>query len=170
MSSQGILIACCCCCCLLLLLLAIKTQTRTELGPSLVWIVWMFALEITVEERSLALPMCFHRRDDRAQTRLKKWLVFTSKWTIVWHHGMVHALLITHLPSFNSPIAIKEQRPSLETPTRHTGNRPELSGGSSRKQPKNRPFLDTKLAVEGARRLKMQRNLFVVMRVCSRSF
>ena len=30
-----------------------------------------------------------------------------------------------------------------------------------------RPFWDTKSAVERARRLKTQRNLFVVMRVCS---
>ena len=29
------------------------------------------------------------------------------------------------------------------------------------------PFLDTKSAVERARRLKTQRNLFVVMRICS---
>ena len=29
------------------------------------------------------------------------------------------------------------------------------------------PFLDTKSAVKRARRLNMQRNLFVVMRICS---
>ena len=33
--------------------------------------------------------------------------------------------------------------------------------------PKTAIFLDTKSAVERARRLKMQRNLFVVMRICS---
>ena len=47
----------------------------------------------------------------------RKRLIFTSKWTTVWHHGMVHALLNTHLPSFNSPIATEEQRASLQTPT-----------------------------------------------------
>ena len=35
------------------------------------------------------------------------------------------------------------------------------------KTAQKRPFLDTKLAVERARRLKTQRNLFVVMRICS---
>ena len=87
-----------------------------------------------------------------------------------WHHGVVHALLNTHLPSFDSPIALKEQRPSSETPAWRSGDRPELSGRSSSKQPKTaqkRPFLDTKSSVERARRLEMQRNLFVVMRLCS---
>ena len=35
------------------------------------------------------------------------------------------------------------------------------------KTAQKRPFLDTKSAVERARRLKMQRNLVVVMRLCS---
>ena len=35
------------------------------------------------------------------------------------------------------------------------------------KTAQKRPFFDPKSAVERARRLKMQRNLFVVMRVCS---
>ena len=41
---------------------------------------------------------------------------------------VVHALLNTHLPSFDSPIAMKEQRPSPETPAWRSGDRPELSG------------------------------------------
>ena len=49
--------------------------------------------------------------------RAQKWLIFTSKWTTVWHHGMVHALLNTHLPSFHSPIAMEEQQRSLQSPT-----------------------------------------------------
>ena len=81
----------------------------------------------------------------------------------MWHHGMVHALLNTHLPSLDSPIAMEEQQPSLETGIRHTGDRPKFSARSSWKQPQKRPFLDTKSAVE----LKMARNLFVVMRACS---
>ena len=79
---------------------------------------------------------------------------------------MVHALLNTYLPFFDSPNAIKEQRPSLETPAWGSGDRPEISGRSSSKQPKTaqkRPFLDTKSAVERARWLKTQQNLFVVM-------
>ena len=43
--------------------------------------------------------------------------IFTSKWTTVWHHGMVRAILNTHLPSFDSPIAMEEGWPSLQTPT-----------------------------------------------------
>ena len=95
---------------------------------------------------------------------------FHLKWTTAWHHGVVHALLNTHLPSFDSPIAMKEQRPSSETAARRSGDRPELPGRLSLKQPKTaqkRPFLDTKSAVERATRLETQRNLFVVMRLGS---
>ena len=46
-----------------------------------------------------------------------KRLIFTSKWITVWHHGMVEALLNTHLPSFESPISMEEERPSLPTRT-----------------------------------------------------
>ena len=98
-----------------------------------------------------------------------KRLVFTSKWTTAWHHSVVHALLNTHLPSFDCLIAMKEQRPSSETPAWRSGDRPELSGRSSRKQSKTaqrRPFLDTKLAVEQARPLKTQQHLLVAMHVC----
>ena len=47
----------------------------------------------------------------------EKRLIFTSKRTTAWHHGVVDALLNTHLQSFDSPIAMEEERPSLETPT-----------------------------------------------------
>ena len=50
--------ACCCCCCLLLLLLS-----RLELELSWV-LVLCNALEITVDERPLALDMCLHGQDD----------------------------------------------------------------------------------------------------------
>ena len=88
----------------------------------------------------------------------------------MWHHSVVHALLNTHLPSFDSPIAMKEQQPLSETPAWRTGDCPELSGRSSSKSSKTahkRPFLDTKSAVERAKRLEMQQNLFVVMRLSS---
>ena len=75
------------------------------------------ALEMTVGERPRALEMCLHSQDHCPETRLKKRLIFNSKWTTVWHHGMVHARFNTHWPSFDSPIAMKEQRPLLETPT-----------------------------------------------------
>ena len=69
-------------------------------------------------------------------------LIYTAKWTTAWHHGMVHGLLNTHLPSFDGQIAIKEQWPvtSLETRTRHTADCPELSRRLSLEQPKNGHF------------------------------
>ena len=85
----------------------------------------------------------------------------------MWHHGMVHATLNKHLPSFDSPIAMEEQRPSLETPTWRSGDRPKLQEQSFRKLPQNGLFLDTKSAIERARRLETARNLFAVMRFCS---
>ena len=57
----------------------------------------------------------------------QKRLIFTSNWTTAWHHSMVHAILNTHLPSFDSPLAMKEQRPSLQTPTWHNDDRLEIS-------------------------------------------
>ena len=63
--------ACCYCCLLLLLLLLLLS--RLELGPS--WVLVLHnALEITVEERLLALEMRLHGRDDRPETRLKNGL------------------------------------------------------------------------------------------------
>ena len=65
---------------------------------------------------------------------------------------------------------MNQQRPSSETPAWRSGDRLELSGRSSRRQSKTaqkRPFLDTKSAVEPARRLETQRNVFVVMRLGS---
>ena len=94
------------------------------------------AWEITVEERPLALEMCLNGYGDCPENTAGKRLIFTSKWTTAWHHGVVHALLNTHLPSFDSPIAMKEQRPSSETPAWRSGDRPK----NSKKQPKNGHF------------------------------
>ena len=43
---------------------------KTQLGPSWV-LVLRNALEITVEERPLALQMCLHAKDDGPEKRLK---------------------------------------------------------------------------------------------------
>ena len=43
-------------------------------------------------------------------------LIFTSKLTTTWHHGVRDASLNTHLRSFDSPIALEQEWPSLETP------------------------------------------------------
>ena len=60
----------------------------------------------------------------------KKRLVFTSKSPGPWHHGMAHALFPTHLHFFDGPIAMEEQRRSLEAPTRQTNDCLEFSGRS----------------------------------------
>ena len=173
-----------CCCCLLLLLKRVahpwplkggvkprqgKPGSRLQLGPSWV-LVLRNAWEITVEERSLALEMCLHGYGDCPETRLENGSFSPQngppRGTTAWYTPYWR----THLPSFDSPIAMKDQRPSSETPAWRSGDRPELSGQSSRKQPKTaqkRPFLDTKLAIERARRLETAQNLFVVMRICS---
>ena len=70
----------------------------------------------------------------------QKWLVFTSKSPTPWHHGMAHALFPTHLHSFDGPIAMEEQRPSLETPVRQINDRLEFSRRSSCKKLKNGHF------------------------------
>ena len=59
--------------CLLVLLKCVAyswTLSRLELGPSWV-LVLRNALEITVEERPLALEMCLRGQDDRHETQLK---------------------------------------------------------------------------------------------------
>ena len=54
--------------------------------------------------------------------------MFTSKWTTVWQHGIIHALLNTYLPSCASPTAMQDGRPSLQTGTSHNGDHTEFSG------------------------------------------
>ena len=51
----------------------VKTLSRLELGLSWV-LVLRNALEITVEEKPLALEMCLHGYDDCRETRLKNGL------------------------------------------------------------------------------------------------
>ena len=48
---------------------------------------------------------------------VEKQLIFTSKWTTAWHHGVIDVSLNIHLQSFHSPIIVEEERPSLETHT-----------------------------------------------------
>ena len=122
--------ACCCCCLLLLKRVAhpwplkggVKprqgkpSSVRLELGPSWV-LVLRNALQFTVEEGPPTLQICLHGQDNRPENTAQKRLIFTSRWTTMWQHGMIHAVLNTHLPSFDSPIAMEEQRPSLQTRT-----------------------------------------------------
>ena len=60
----------------------------------------------------------------------QKRLVFTFNSPTTWHHGMAHALFPTHLHSFDGPIAVEEQRPSLEN-LRGMPTIVEFSGRSS---------------------------------------
>ena len=62
----------CCCLLLLLLLLLAKTCSSSRLELGLSWVlVLLNALEITVEERALALETCLDGQDDCLETRLK---------------------------------------------------------------------------------------------------
>ena len=45
-----------------------------------------------MEGKRLALEMVLHIQDDRPGKKLKKRLIFTSKWTTAWHHGAGHAV------------------------------------------------------------------------------
>ena len=44
-------------------------------------------------------------------------LLFTSKWSTAWHHGVKETSLNTPLQLVHCQIAVQEERPSLETPT-----------------------------------------------------
>ena len=66
------------------------------------------AMEITVEEKLPPFEMCLHGKDDRLGKRLKKNSFSPQTSTTVWHHGMVHAVLNTHLPFFDGPITMEE--------------------------------------------------------------
>ena len=48
---------------------------------------------------------------------VEKQLFFTSKLTSAWHRGVRNASLNTNLQSFDGPMALKGERPSLETAT-----------------------------------------------------
>ena len=71
---------------------------------------------------------CHYKRLSRRKTRtdwvmmvllkeVEKQLVFTSKWTTAWHRGVRDTSLNAHLQSFESPITVEEEQPSLEMPT-----------------------------------------------------
>jgi hypothetical protein len=68
-----------------------------------------------VEGKRVALDMVLHVQDDHPE-RLKKRLVFTSKWSTTWHYGVGDASLTIHLQSFHCPHTTEEEWPSLETP------------------------------------------------------
>ena len=70
-----------------------------------------------MEKERVALDMVLHVQDDHPEKRLKNSSFFASKWTMALHHGVGYASLNTHLQSFDSPIPMEEEWPSLETPT-----------------------------------------------------
>ena len=134
-----------------------------RLRPSSVLVrVLINALEITVQQSPCALQMFLHGHYQLPQNMAQKRLVFTSKSPTSWHHSVAHALFPTHLHSFDGAIAMEEQRSSLATPTRQTNDRPEFFRTISLKTAPKQPFLDTKSAIEWAKRLKTEGNLFVV--------
>ena len=70
-----------------------------------------------MEEERPALEIVLHIQDDDPKKTVEKRLIFTQKWTTILHHGVGDASLNTHLQSFDSPMAMEEERPSLETPS-----------------------------------------------------
>ena len=97
----------------------------------------------------------------------RKRLFFTSKLPTPWHHGMAHALFPTNLHSSDGPIAYGSTTALIEnTHAVDEGLSSALRTIVLKTAPKQ-PFLDTELAIEGARRLEMQQNLFSVMRLRS---
>ena len=60
-------------------------------------------------------------QEDHPENRPKNRLIFTSKWTTAWHHGLRDASWNTHLQSFDSTNVVEEEQPSLEMPTSHGG-------------------------------------------------
>ena len=93
--------------------------------------MWLNAQEITEEEKHDVLDMVLHVEADHPKKRFKNGSFSPQKWTTVWHHGVGYPLLNTHLQSFDRSNTMEEERPSLETPISHTGDRPELSGRTS---------------------------------------
>jgi hypothetical protein len=85
------------------------------------------ALEITVEQSPLALQMFLHGQADRTETWLNNGL-FSPRNRPARGTTALLSLFPTHLHSFDGPIAMEEQRPSLETPTWQTNDRPKFSG------------------------------------------
>ena len=98
---------------------------------------------------------------------IEKKLTFTSKWTTAWYHGMREASLNGHSQSFESPIFVEEEQPSLETRAWHTGDRSKLFRRIVLKTGCKRSFFNTESAIWWARQLKMTQNLFPVMRISS---
>ena len=113
------------------------------------------------------VAMVLNVEDNRPQKQLKKVLIFTAKWATTWLHGVREASMNTHLRSFDSPIAVEEEQPSLETPTWDTGDRPELSGGSFWKQAENGPFWRPNWPCNRPDGSKITQNLLQVLCSCS---
>ena len=61
-------------------------------------------------------------------TNASKTPIIHPKWTTEGRRGAEDAFFITHLPSFDTQIAMEAQRPSLQEPTWHTSDRPYFSG------------------------------------------
>ena len=80
-----------------------------------------------MEKGRPGLEVVLHVQDDRPEKRL----TVAPKWTAALHRCVTDASLNTHLPSFDSPVDVEEERPSYVTPTWHASDRPEPSGRSS---------------------------------------
>ena len=92
---------------------------------------------------------------------------FTPKSHGLWHHTMAHALFPTYLHSFDGSIAMEEQRPLIGKSYAANQRTPWGFKTIVLKTAPKRPFLDTKSAIERAKRLKTTGKVLVVMCICS---
>ena len=115
-----------------------------------------------MEQDSLALQMFLHGQYDR----LERWL----KNALVSPRNHPPRGTTPYSPPICSPLMAQSLWKNNGPHWKHLRGRPTIVLGFQDDRPENSPkghFLDTKLAIEWGRRLKMQRNLFVVMRICS---
>ena len=84
-----------------------------------------------------------------------------------WHHAVAHAIFSTNLHSFDGPIAMEEQRPSLGNTYAADHQSSSVFRTIVLKNGSKTALLNTKLAIERGRRLETQRTLFAVMRLWS---
>ena len=88
-----------------------------------VWLPTDVRQVFNVHKKSYLAPPCVHFLIFKSGSKMAH---FALKWTTASHHGVGNASLNTHLQSFHSPIAVEEERPSLEMPNLRAGDRPEL--------------------------------------------
>ena len=119
-----------------------------------------------MEEGPLASQMCFNSEDDFAESRLKNGSFSPQNGppcgTTAWYMPYCTSICIALPPQSLWKNTGPHWKRPLDTPAIVLNVRTIVL-----KRAQKRPFLETKSAVERARRLETARNLFLVMGVCS---